>query len=132
MAGKAGGSPAVTRRVKVKLDENVTHDAVAVLVGAGHDVHTVRSEQLVGASDARLWDACLREQRMLLTFDLGFADVRAYPPGQHAGVIALRLTDQQPAAVIDVLRRFLADYDLDNLVGCLAVVSDSRVRVRRP
>jgi predicted nuclease of predicted toxin-antitoxin system len=118
--------------VKVKLDENVTQEAVAVLVDAGHDVQTVRSEQLVGASDAKVWDACLREQRMLVTFDLGFADVRAYPPGHHVGVVALRLTDQQPAAVVDVLRRLLADYDLDTLVGCLAVVADTRVRVRRP
>ncbi|HEX5256704.1 MAG TPA: DUF5615 family PIN-like protein [Mycobacterium sp.] len=59
--------------MKVKLDENVTQEAVAVLVDAGHDVHTVRSEQLVGASDAAVWDACVREQRMLITFDLGFA-----------------------------------------------------------
>ena len=64
--------------------------------------------------------------------DLGFADVRAYPPGEHPGVVALRLTDQRPAVVVDVLRRFLADYDLDSPAGCLAVVSDMRVRVRRP
>ena len=38
---------------------------------------------------------------MLVTFDLGFAEVRAYPPGTHPGVLALRLSDQQPAAVTE-------------------------------
>jgi hypothetical protein len=47
-------------------------------------------------------------------------------------VIALRLSDQQPAAVVDVLRRLVAEIDLDTLVGCLAVVSESRMRIRRP
>ena len=118
--------------MKLKLDENVTLDATAILTAAGHDVETVVSEQLVGADDVTIAAACNREQRVLVTFDLGFADVRAYPPGTHPGVIALRLSDQQPAAVVDVLRRLVAEIDLDTLVGCLAVVSESRMRIRRP
>ena len=118
--------------MKLKLDENVTLGAVAVLAGAGHDVETVPGERLVGASDADIAAACRREERALVTFDLGFADVRGYPPGTHPGVIALRLSDQQPAAVIDVLQRLVADYDIESLSGCLAVVSETRIRVRRP
>jgi hypothetical protein len=32
--------------------------------------------------------------------------------------------------VIDVLQRFLAEYDLDDLTGKLAVVTESRIRLR--
>jgi hypothetical protein len=49
---------------------------------------------------------------------------------QH-GVVVLRLADQRPDVVADVLRRFLADYDLDTLSGHLIVVTDSLVRLRR-
>ena len=42
-------------------------------------------------------------------------DIRAYPPATHSGVVVLRLTDQRPDVVADVLRRFVADYDLDTL-----------------
>lgn len=68
---------------------------------------------------------------MLVTFDLGFGDVRTYPPASHSGVVILRLADQRPDAVADVLRRFVADYDLDALSGHLVVVTESLVRLRR-
>lgn len=117
--------------MKVKLDENVPNDAVAIFAEHGHDVHTILEEDLVGHSDEDVWAACVAEQRMLVTFDLGFGDVRAYPPASHSGVVVLRLNDQRPRTVADVVRRFLGDYDLDVLVGHLVVVTDTLVRLRR-
>jgi predicted nuclease of predicted toxin-antitoxin system len=117
--------------VRIKLDENVPQDAVAVFTDGGHDVHTIPDEDLVGRPDADVWRACVAEHRMLVTFDLGFGDIRAYPPATHSGVVVLRLMDQRPDVVTDVLRRFLADYDLDTLSGHLIVVTDTLVRLRR-
>ena len=37
----------------IKLDENITSDAVALLRALGHDVETVESEGLTGAPDDR-------------------------------------------------------------------------------
>ncbi len=116
--------------MKVKLDENVTAHLVELLAAAGHQVDTVGDEGLVGATDADVWAACQSEGRLLLTFDVGFGDVRAYRPGSHAGVVLLRLQDQRPAAVVDVVRRFLIDHELDNVAGSLVVVSEDRVRIR--
>lgn len=39
----------------------------------------VAEEELTGAPDAKGVDVCRSEQRMLVTFDLGFGDVRVYP-----------------------------------------------------
>ena len=94
-------------------------------------MHTIPEEDLVGRPDADVWAACLAERRMLVTFDLGFGDIRAYPPASHSGVVVLRLADQRPDMVAAVLRRFLADYDLDALSGHLIVVTDTLVRLRR-
>jgi predicted nuclease of predicted toxin-antitoxin system len=116
--------------VRVKLDENVPAAAVPVFAGRGHDVHTIPDEGMVGHPDDAVWGACVTEQRMLVTFDLGFGDIRAYPPS-HPGVILLRLPDQRPAMVADVLGRFLADHDLDALAGHLVIVTDTVVRWRR-
>jgi hypothetical protein len=69
--------------------------------------------------------------RLLVTFDLGFGDVRRYPPGGHDGIILLRLEDQHPELVLDVLRRLLAQQDLDSVEGALVVVTDTTVRIRR-
>jgi hypothetical protein len=61
-----------------------------------------------------------------------FADIRSYPPGQHPGVLLLRLNDQRPSAVSTALAALLQDYDLDTLAGCIVIVQATAVRVRRP
>jgi predicted nuclease of predicted toxin-antitoxin system len=85
--------------VKVKLDENVTVVASSVLTAAGHDADTVSDERLTGVDDETLLQVCQREQRMLITFDVGLGDVRAHPPGSHHGVVLLRLISRcEPSA----------------------------------
>ena len=116
--------------MKIKLDENITTAAKHLFEAHGHQCHTVLEEELTGAPDAKLVDLCRSEQRMLVTFDLGFGDVRVYPPAEHAGILLLRLRDQQPDATLQALRSLLAARDLAGLVQRLTVVTEDRVRVR--
>lgn len=116
--------------MKVKLDENVTAAAKRLFETHGHQCDTVADEELTGAPDAKLIDICRSEQRTLITFDLGFGDVRIYPPAEHAGIVLLRLRDQQPDATLRALRGLLAARDLADLGQRLTVVTEDRVRVR--
>lgn len=116
--------------MKIKLDENITAAAKQLFEAHGHSCHTVADEELTGAPDAKLIDVCRSEQRMLVTFDVGFGDVRTYPPAEHAGIVLLRLRDQQPDATLQALRGLLAARDLAGLAQRLAVVTEDRVRVR--
>ena len=117
--------------MRVKLDENVSAVASALFTESGHETHTVTDEGLNGVDDEQLFAVCVRKDRLLITFDVGFGDVRAHPPGTHAGIILMRLRDQQPAVTLDVLRRVLAAHDLASFAGALVVVSDDHVRIRR-
>ena len=65
--------------VRFKLDENFPKDAGALLRDAGHDVETVLDERLGGNPDAKVLDACQTENRVLITLDLDFSDIRLYP-----------------------------------------------------
>jgi len=47
-------------------------------------------------------------------------------------VMLLRLADQQPANVLAVLEQLVTHHDLDAFAGCIVVVTESLVRVRRP
>ena len=74
--------------MKVKLDENMPRRIAPLLVHYGHDVATVVGEGLSGSVDEIVAEVAQREGRMLLTLDRAFADLRRYPPGQHAGITA--------------------------------------------
>ena len=118
--------------MRLKLDENITVAAKGPLVAFGHDVDTVADEQLTGRPDPDVLAAAVTDQRTLVTFDLGFGDPRTYPPRSHRGVILLRLHDQQPANVISVLQRLAEHHSLDDLAGCVVVVTEDLIRIRRP
>jgi predicted nuclease of predicted toxin-antitoxin system len=60
--------------VKLKLDENLGSAVAQILVEAGHDVSTVVLENLSGAVDRTVIDACQREGRCLVTLDLDFGN----------------------------------------------------------
>ena len=118
--------------MRLKLDENITVDARTLLAAFGHDVDTVADEQLVGRPDPDVLAAAVGDGRALVTFDLGFGDPRSYPPGTHCGVILLRLRDQQPGNVVTVLQRLAEHHNLDELTGCVVVITERLVRIRWP
>lgn len=118
--------------MRLKLDENIPADASVVARELGHDVDTVNAEGLTGAPDVDVLAAASGDGRLLLTLDRGFGDVRAHPPGTHAGIVVLRTSSQDPAMVKDALRAFLASGELGDLAGCVVVVRGHLVRVRRP
>ena len=68
---------------------------------------------------------------MLVTFDLDFADQRAYPPGSHAGILVLRLRSQHSSAVVGVLEQIISAQEVETFAGALVIVTDATVRVRR-
>jgi predicted nuclease of predicted toxin-antitoxin system len=118
--------------LKFKLDENMPRDAATRLREEGHDVTTVLDEGLGGEDDPPVLKAATDEARILLTFDLDFADVRQYPPGSHGGIVVFRLRDLHWSALEGPLSRLLARGGLDDLAKGLAVVDESRVRYKRP
>ena len=76
--------------------------------------------------------AATAEDRVLLTFDLDFADIRRYPPGSHAGIVVFRLHDRRWTTLEGPVARLLAGSTLENLEKGLAIVDESRVRYKRP
>ena len=118
--------------MKVKLDENLHVGLVEVFPPGDHDVETVADEGLLGADDATVSRAATAEGRLIITLDRGFGDLRMYAPGAHAGILVLRLNDHSLPGVKATLERLLQDVALVDLAGCVAVIRDGDLRIRRP
>lgn len=116
--------------MKIKLDENLPAALGELLRAAGHDARTAPDEALGGSKDPHLLEVATAENRLLLTFDLDFADIRRYPVGSHRGIVVFRLHDQRWAALREPARRLVNSGLLDRLEGGLAIVDESRVRLR--
>lgn len=118
--------------MKIKLDENLHTDLVEVLTAAGHDVDTVADEGLLGADDATVSATASADDRLVLTLDRGFGDLRLYPPGTHGGILVLRLDDHSFSAARAAIARLVEDSALEGLVGSVAIYRNGALRVRRP
>ncbi len=77
-----------------KVDENLPVEVAAVLRDAGQEVKTVYEQNLSGGDDESLIALCKSENRVLVTLDSDFSNIRAYPPQEHNGIIVLKLRNQ--------------------------------------
>jgi len=120
------------RAIRVKLDENLGLSHLEALRRSGYSAERVPEEGLSGAPDEIVWQRVCEEGCFFLTLDIGFADIRRFPPGSHPGIIVLRPSNKGRDAITGILVRFLQEYDLEDLKGCLVVVDEKHVRIRRP
>ena len=118
--------------MRFKLDENLPTSAAHVLTSEGHNVETAAEESLEGAVDSAIFAACQEEGRVLVTLDTDFADIRAYPPGTHQGVMVLRPGRDAIPLVLEALRRAVSLLTTEPISGGLWIVEASRVRIRVP
>ena len=118
--------------MKFKLDENLPVSSAAILAGAGHDIDTVGQEGLSGAPDPEVVAAAAAAGRVLVSLDVGLGDIRAYPPGSHAGIVVLRLTDQSAPAVGKAVSDLAALTNADGLAGAVSVLQRGLLRIRHP
>jgi hypothetical protein len=66
----------------------------------------------------------------LITLDIDFADIRTYPPGQYAGLVVLRLKQQDKESVLKVIARLTKAFGAEELARYLWIVDEQRIRVR--
>ena len=116
--------------MKLKLDENLGHSVRRLIEGAGHDVTTVFSEGLSESIDDDVLNAATTEHRVLVTFDLDFANPIRYVPSRYAGIILLRLRSKPSHEdILTLTRTLLAFLEKEQASGLLWIVERGRVRI---
>jgi len=118
--------------MKFKLDENLGARTQHLFKEAGHDIHTVRQENLQGASDRHLFQICCDEQRCLVTLDLDFADVLRFPPQQTNGIIVIRVPRNPSLALLEnLIEQMLQTVSQMSVQKQLWIVEVGRIRIHQ-
>lgn len=73
-----------------------------------------------------------QERRVLVSADLGFANILDHPPGSHPGIVVSRFPNE--TTTTDLCRALLAAIKSvtdDEIEGALVIVEPHRIRLRR-
>jgi predicted nuclease of predicted toxin-antitoxin system len=116
--------------MRFKVDENLHPEVAARLCAEGHDAMTVFEQGLRGHPDDEIAVVCQAEQRVILTLDLDFSNIRRYPPQDYAGIIVLRPGSKGRASVMRTLTQFMPLLSTVPLIGHLWIVEEQRIRIR--
>lgn len=100
------------------------------LADVGISMNTVRTLREQGYDIVHLRKA-RAEARIVLTFDLDFADLLALGVSDSPSVVIFRLRDETPASVNPRLLEVLNERSKELEKGALIIVEDSRYRMRR-
>lgn len=104
--------------------------AADVLRARGFDVHTVGEENLLGAPDGELREVCRQEDRVIVTTDKDFTDIRAIRAGA-AGIIVLRHKTTVRKSIHVLLASILDDLEARLPRGEIWIVEEGYVRRRK-
>ncbi len=116
--------------MKFKIDENLPVEVADALSVAGHDALTVFDQSMAGSPDRIIANAVRGEDWVFITLDLDFADIRAYPPRDFAGLIVIRAKHQDKATVQKIIDRVIRAIDHETLNRRLWIVDEQRIRIR--
>jgi len=117
--------------VRIKLDEALSGALVDSLKRRGHFVATVREQGWGGLNDSLLWPLVAAEKAFFVTADKGFGDIRAFPPGTHAGILLLRPDREGILEYKALLEDVLGKHRLESLAHTVTVATPRRIRIRR-
>jgi predicted nuclease of predicted toxin-antitoxin system len=116
--------------VKFKVDENLPDELTHLLRSAGWDSATVPEQNLGGAPDPPLARVCASENRILVTFDRGFSNIKVYSAFGLPGVVVFRLRRQDKPHVLRVSEQLVQELKRRELKGELWIVHENRIRIR--
>ena len=96
----------------------------------GHDVVHAQDIDLGRATDREILEHAAADSRILVTFDLDFAEIVALQQSDRERVVLLRLQNTRNENVLARLRLALMECAEELDSGAIVVVEDGRYRVR--
>lgn len=118
--------------MKFFLDANIPYSALEIFEELNLESTHARDAGLSRADDMKIMDYAVKNDSILVTKDLEFANLISFPIESHHGVILMRLPSFFKASqFVNVLRDFLTSIDTKDLKKAIAIVKVGRYRIRK-
>ena len=117
--------------MRILADENIQKPTLGFLRELGHDVCGVNEAGLKSAPDSDVFRQAQQEQRVVLTYNCDFADIRNLTGKDHHGIIRLRIENQRLGYMHPLLKEILVKLHGLNLRNTLVTVMNDRLRIRK-
>ena len=114
------------------VDEDLPRSLAPALVAAGFQATDVRDEGLRGRPDDEVFDFAIKNDRTLISADMGFANIFRYALGSHSGIVVSRFPNEVSTATLNAaIVAAMKDLDESDIRGSLVIVEPDRIRLRR-
>jgi predicted nuclease of predicted toxin-antitoxin system len=118
--------------MKFVIDEDLPRSTGEFLQTLSHSVFDIRDVGLRGASDNTVYQFAQKHHAVLVSADLGFANILYFQPKNHHGIIVLRFPNTFSTNRMNQLLAFsLKLLGKRTLRGTLMIVSPKGIRLRR-
>lgn len=95
-----------------------------------HDATHLRDQGLHRMPNGEIFDKAIRENRIVITFDLDFGEIASLIESRKASVILFRLKNTRTAYAIERLSAAIEAFADALEKGAIVIVEDTRYRVR--
>lgn len=116
--------------MNIFADECVYKVTVDLLRSWEHDVLTVQDVGLAGKPDEEILAYATMHERVLITIDMDFSNIRHYSPKSHKGIIVAKIRPRNLDAVHKILKYALNHIEPERLSKSLVIVDQSKYRIR--
>jgi len=100
------------------------------LLQNGHDATHLRDQGLQKMPNGEIFEKAIREDRIVITFDLDFGEIAALTASRPTSVILFRLKNTRTLHVIERLSSVIERFEDALKRGSIIAVEETRCRVR--
>ncbi len=114
------------------IDEDLPRLPSVRLQQEGHEAVHVTDIELRGAPDPDIFQRAQERRAILISRDLGFANILQYLPGTHQGIVVVRFPSEiRSQALVEELVERLATVSETEFAEILIILEPSQMRIRR-
>ncbi|RJQ26924.1 MAG: hypothetical protein C4589_09170 [Peptococcaceae bacterium] len=115
------------------IDEDLPRSMVRELNAAGYYADDIRDLGLRGQSDDKIYNYAQKIGAVLITADLGFANILRFPVGSNKGIILLRIPNEVSIKIVNKkLIDALTELSNEDISGNLVIIDMNKIRIKKP